>query len=116
MSHSLDWLPVEKSLKWAMLGESLNTDSISSNLSSFLESEEVSHNVISESVLSGDENHLTSGDLELCSSEGFLGVVYVFWVGSNGDKNGADADTGALAKSLSVGVTHTGLESISTGA
>jgi len=92
-----------------MLGESLNTDSISSNLASFLESEEISHNVIGESVLSGDENHLTSGDLELGSSEGFLGVVDVLRVGSNGDKDGADSDTGALAKSLSIGVAHTGL-------
>jgi len=99
-----------------MLGESLNADSISSNLSSFLESEEVSHNVIGESVLSGDENHLTSGNLELGSSKGFLGVMDILRVGSNGDKDGSDVDTCAFAKSFSVGVAHTGLKSISTGA
>jgi len=99
-----------------MLGESLNADTISRNLSSFLESEEVSHNVISESVLSGDENHLTSGNLELGSSEGLLGEVDVLRVGSNGNKDGADIDTGALAKSLSISVAHTGLKSISAGA
>jgi len=69
-----------------------------------------------ETVFTGDENLLSAGELELGTTEGFLGVGNIIDLGSDGDQNGTNADTGSLTEGLSVSVTHTGLESISTGA
>merc|ERR1719464_502145 len=116
-SHSsLNWLPGEKFLEWTTRGESLDTDTVSHDLSFLLELEELGHNVISEPVLSGDEHHLATGELELGSSKSFLSGSNVFRVSSDGDKDGSNVDASTFAESLSIGVAHTGLESISTGA
>jgi len=107
---------VVESFERATGSECLYADTVSHELSGLSQSNEVRHDVVGESVLSGDENHLASGELELGSSQSFLGSGDVLGVSSDGDEDGADADTGALAEGLSVGVAHTGLESISTGA
>ena len=113
---SLDRVPVVESREWATGGECLHADTVSHELSGLSESVEVRVDVVGEPVLSGDEDHLASGELELGSSEGFLGGRNVLGRGSDGDEDGSDVDTGALAVSLSEGVAHTGLKSISTGA
>jgi len=43
-------------------------------------------------------------------------VLDEFGLGADGDENVSDVDTGALGHSLTVGVSHTGLKSISAGA
>jgi len=113
---SLNSSPGEESLERAARRESLHVDAVGLELALLLESHEVRHDVGGEAVLSGDENHLASGEFELGSPEGFLGSGDVLGVGSDGDEDGADVDTGALAEGLSVGVAHTGLQSISAGA
>jgi len=107
---------VVESLERATGGECLHADTVSHELSGPSELDEVRVDVLGESVLSGDEDHLTSSELELGSSESFLGSWDVLWGGSDGDQDGSDVDTGALTVGLTESVTHTGLKSISTGA
>jgi len=71
--------------------------------------------VIGESVFTRDKDLLSSWELELGSSESFPSVVYLMRSSTDGDEDGSDVHTGRLAKSLSVGVSHTSLKSISTG-
>jgi hypothetical protein len=59
---------------------------------------------------------LSSGKLGLGTSEGFTGEGDLIGSGSNGDEDLSNSDTGDLAETFTVGVSHTGLESISTGA
>ena len=101
--------------KWSTISESLYVDSISLDLSFLFQLIESGHNMLGESELTGNEHLLSSWELELGSSEGFSGVVDLEWSGTDGDKDGSDVDTSRLAKSLSVSVSHTSLESISTG-
>ena len=96
--------------------EGLHVDTVTLDLALLLERDEGRVNVLGEAVFTGDENLLTAGELELGSSEGLLSVVHVLGLGSDGDQDGADADTGRFTEGLAVGVTHTGLKSISTGA
>jgi hypothetical protein len=100
----------------SVLSEGLHAHAISLDLALRLQLVEVGHNVLGETVFTGDKNLLAAGELELGSSEGLASVVDVGWLGSDGDQDGADVDTGRLAKSLSVSVSHTGLESIGTSA
>lgn len=102
--------------EWTVLGEGLDADTISLDLTTSLESVEVGHNVLGETVFTGDEDLLAAWELELSSSESLLSGGNVLWFSSNGDENGANVDTSRLAESLSVSVSHTGLESISTSA
>ena len=99
-----------------MVGKSLHADAITFDFAFFLETVEVRHNVVSETVLSGEENDLTAGELETSSVKGFFGVVDELWLGSNGDENLVDVDTGGLDVWLTEGLTHTLLESIGTSA
>jgi len=113
---SLDRVPGIESAELAAGGEHLDADTISHELSGLSEFGEVRVDVVGESVLSGDEDHLASGELELGPSEGFLGSWDVLDAGSDGDEDGSDADAGDLTVSLSESVSHTGLKSIGTGA
>ena len=101
--------------EWTTLSKGLYVDSISLDLSFLLQLIESGHNVLGESEFTGNEHLLSSWELELSSSESLSGVVDLMRGGTDGDEDGSDVDTGRLAKSLSVSVSHTGLESISTG-
>ena len=96
--------------------ESLDTDTITFDFSLFLEADEVRHDVLGENVSSGEENDLTTSELEAGSVESFLSVLDKLWLGSNGDEDLVDVDTGSLDVGLAEGLTHTLLESISTSA
>ena len=72
--------------------------------------------MLGEAVFTGDEHLLAARELELGTTEGFLGVGNILSLCSDGDEDGANVDTSRFTESLSVGVTHTGLKSISTGA
>ena len=66
-----------------MLGESLNTNTITHDSSSLLESHEISHSVFGESVFTADENHLAAWEFIFGASEGELSDVDEFWLGSD---------------------------------
>ena len=108
--------PFDVLLEGSMVGKSLDTDTVSLNLSFLLEEVEIGHNVVCETVLSGKENNLTTGKLETSSVEGFLGVFDELGFGTDGDENLVDVDTGGLDVWLTEGLTHTLLESIGTSA
>lgn len=99
-----------------MLGKNLDTNTVAEDLALLLQAHEVRLDNFSESVLSGHEDGLSAGELELGSSEGLLGVLDVVGLGADGDEDGADVDTSGLAHGLTEGVSHTGLKSISAGA
>lgn len=99
-----------------MGGQSLDVNTVSLDLTGLLEAVEVGHNVGGKSVLTGNEDELSAGELEFGSTQGLGGVSDVSGLGSDGEEDGANVDTSGLTESLSVSVSHTGLESISTGA
>jgi hypothetical protein len=100
----------------SLASEGLDVDTVTLNLRFLLEAVEITHDVRSESILTGDEDGLATWELELGSSEGLAGVSDELWLGADRNEDGSDVDTGALAQCLSVSVSHTSLESISTGA
>jgi len=97
-------------------GESLDVDTVALNLALSLESNEIRVDERGETESTGDENLLATWELELGTTEGLLGVGHTRDLGSDGDQDGANVDTGGLTEGFAVSVTHTGLESISTGA
>ena len=99
-----------------MRSESLHADTVTLDLALLLELDEGRVDVLGEAVFTGDKDLLTAGELELGSSEGLAGVVNILGLCSDGDQDGANADTSRFTEGLAVGVTHTGLKSISTGA
>ena len=80
-----------------MFSNDLDTDTISDDLSIFLESVVVGLVELGESELSGDEDLLTSWELEFGSSQGFLSMGDVISVDSDGQKDLSDTDSGTLA-------------------
>jgi len=96
--------------------ENLDVHTITHDLVFLLQSSEVTVDNFGETVLSGDEDSLAARELELSTTESLLSKWNFVGSGTDGHENGANVHTGRLAKSLSVSVTHTGLESISTGA
>jgi hypothetical protein len=71
--------------------------------------------VLGESPLGGLENLLASGKLELSSTNGFDHVCLGGILGSDGKQDLSDINTGGNTNWLSVGVTHTGRQSIGSG-
>ena len=100
----------------SLFSENLDTDTITLDLAGLEESLEIRVNNFGESELPGDENGLSAGELELRATEGLLREWHLFGGSADGDQDGSDVDTSGLEEGLSVSVTHTGLESISTGA
>ena len=108
--------PLLEAGKGSVRSEGLHVDTVTLDLAFLLELDEIGVDVRGETVFTGDENLLTAGELELGSTEGLLGMGNVLNLRSDGDEDGSDVDAGALAVSLSEGVAHTSLKSISTGA
>ena len=99
-----------------MLSINLDMDTTWDDLTFLLESVVISLNEISETELSGDEDLLSSWELELGSSEGFLSVLDITWKGSNGHEDLTNVDSCRFTEWLTPSVSHTLLESISTSA
>ena len=99
-----------------MSGESLDVDTVTHDLALTLEAVEVGHNVLRESVLTGDEDGLTAWELEARSAEGLFSSLDEFGSGSDGNQRVTDFDTACLGVGLAVSLSHTLLESIGTGA
>jgi len=72
--------------------------------------------VLGEAVVGGVMDLLASRELELGVGKSHLGDLGVLVVGADGDEDGADVHAGGGGVGLTVGATHTGLETIRTGA
>merc|ERR1712217_109105 len=71
---------------------------------------------LGETPILGDVHLLAAGELELGSAQGIDGNIRVLLQRTDGDEDAADVHTGDGAVRLSVGATHTGLQTICTGA
>ena len=69
---------------------------------------------LSESPLVRNDDSLSSGEFVLGSSEGFQGGLDVLLIQSDGVEDWSDFDSGNLSVRLTKGLSHTGLESISS--
>ena len=99
-----------------MIWDDLALTSISNNLSLFLKSIIIRFNEFSKSEFSGNENLLSTWELELWSSESFLGVSNVLLSTSNWNQNLTNVDSCRLTKWFTEGTSHTLLEPICTSA
>ena len=61
-----------------------------------VETVEITHDVLGESVFTGQEDGLSAWVLELGSFQGFLGVLDVFRSGRDKNQNGSDFDASCL--------------------
>ena len=86
---SEDW----ESRKRSVRANDFNVDTVWDDLSFLLLSVEVSLDKVGESELSGDEDLLSSWELEFSSSEGFFSVGNVVWLDSDGHKYLSDTDS-----------------------
>jgi len=96
--------------------ENLDVATVTLDLTFSGESSEVRVNNGGESVFTGDEDGLSSRELALGASEGLTSVGDVLGLASHGDEDGTDVNTASLEEGFTVSTSHTGLESISTGA
>ena len=91
-----------------MSGEDLDVDTVGNDLVSLLELMELLLGVLGEAELDAGSNLLSAGELEHRSSEGFLGVLNVGLLNSDGHDDGADVNTGGSAVGLTPSLSHTG--------
>ena len=108
--------PLDIILKRSVDWELLNTNTVTLDFTLLLEAVEIRHNVLGESVLTGYEDSLATGELETSSVKCLSGVFNEVRFGSNGDEHLIDGDTSSLDVGFTEGLTHTLLESISTSA
>ena len=71
---------------------------------------------VGEAPVAGLDDELLTRELHLGTAEGFHGDGDEGRLGADGDEDLTDADTGAGGVGLTVGLAHTGLETIGTGA
>jgi hypothetical protein len=96
--------------------EDLAVSSVLLDLALLLELQVLSAVDTSETPSAGDVDLLTSGELELGTTEALNGVRNVLLEGADGHEDLSDVNTGDQAVGLSEGTTHTGLETIGSGA
>jgi hypothetical protein len=114
--HRLNQLVDSESGKGTVFSDKLNIDTILSELAFFLESGVVFMGELSETEFTGDDDLLSTGELELASSEGFNGVGNVLFNESDGIQDLVDLDSGDFTSRLTESTSHTLLKSISTSA
>lgn len=96
--------------------ENLAVSSVLLDASSLLELQVLGTLDTGEAPNTGDVDLLTSRELELGTTESFDSVGDVLLEGTDGHEDLADVDTGDEAVRLTEGTTHTGLETIGSGA
>ena len=101
---------------WSLGGGELTVGSVWNNLSLLLEGDVLLAGEARESVLLGDVDLLSSWELELGTAEGLDDVVGVDVLATDGDEDLSNLDTGDVSDWLSEGSSHSGLESIGSGA
>lgn len=109
------WEELEVLGERSLLGQELDVSTIVSELVLLLESKVVGSVERSESPLSGDDDLLLTWELVSASSESLDDGGSELLLGSDGDKNLADGNSGGSSVWLTPGTSHTLLESISTG-
>jgi len=102
--------------EFAARGQRLNIHTVALDFALLAQLVELTHNVLGEAEFTRDEHLLAAGELELGATEGLLGLGHILGLGTDGHKDRANVHTGRFAQGLSVGVSHTGLQSIGTGA
>ena len=108
--------PCDVVLEWPVDGEDFDANTVAFDLTVGLKTLEVRHNVFSETILSGGEHNLTTGELEASSVESLFSNFDVLWLDSDRDENLVDSDAGSLDVGLAESLTHALLESIGTSA
>ena len=71
---------------------------------------------LGEAPIGGNVDLLATGELELGVTKRILSDLLVLVEGTDGHETGSDVHTGGNTVGLTVGTTHTGLETIRTGA
>ena len=99
-----------------MVGEFLQGNTITVEETGFHLLLEIRHGVGGETEFTGDEDLLTASELKAGSVHSFLSVLEELRLGSHGDEDLVDGNTGGLDVRLTESTTHTLLESISTSA
>jgi len=114
--HRFDQLVDSESGELTMSGDNLNIGTILSELSFILEFSVIFVAELGETVFTGNDDLLSTGELELASSEGFDSMGNVLFNKSDGVEDLVDLNSGDFTDGLTESTSHTGLESISTGA
>jgi len=114
--HRFVHLVDAESGKFTVSSDDLNIATILSELAFFLKSSVVFVAELRETDLAGDDDLLSTGELELASSEGFDSVGNVLFNKSDGVEDLVDLNSGDFTDGLTESTSHTGLKSISTGA
>lgn len=100
----------------AVLGNILDGAAVRSDPSLLAASHVVLAVKLGEAPLVGLHDFLSSGELELRTAESLNDVVSVGILGTHGHNDLADGDTGSHLHGLTVGVSHTGRQTIGSGA
>lgn len=98
------------------MGGELAVSSVGDDLALFLELQVLSAVKIGETPLAGNVDGLTAGELELGAAEGLNGMRDVLLNGAHRHDNVTNVNASDDTIGLTVGTTHTGLETIRTGA
>jgi len=99
-----------------VIGDDLNIGAVLLKFSFFLKSSIIFMLELGETELATDDDLLSTGELELASSEGFKCMRNVLFDKSDGVEDLVYLDSCDFTSGLTEGTSHTSLKSISTGA
>lgn len=99
-----------------MVGDDLDVGTIGSELAFSLKSGVISLFKLGEAPLAGDDDLLSTGELEFTSSESFNSMGNVLFSKSDGVEDLVDLNSGDFTGGFTEGTSHTSLESIGTSA
>ena len=105
-----------KSLEGSVVWDDLDVDSVGDDLSVLFKLMELGLGELGETELETGSDLLTTGELEHRSSEGLLSVLNVGSIGSDGHEDWSDVYSCWTTVWLTVGLSHTLLESIGSSA
>lgn len=108
--------PLKVSRERTLLNEVLDVATIGLKAASSAGSEVVLTRELGEAPLLGDDDLLATGELELCATEGLEDNGPVAVLGTDGENDLTNVNASSGTHGLTVGTTHSGLKSISTGA
>ena len=103
-------------LKGTTAGVDLNNVAVGGEDAGLTESDIFLTGVLGETPLEGLEDLLATGELELATADGLDDMGLGGVLGADGEEDLANVDTGGDADGLAVRVTHTGGETIGSGA
>ena len=103
-----------ESAKGSVVADDLYANSVVHDLPLLLKFVIVTLEMLGESKPLADSNSLSSRELHLCSSQGFLSSIHMLSLDSDGHEDGTNLHSSAFSNGLSEGMSHTSLESISS--